>query len=90
MEKENEMENLKKIHQQDMDIIVTLEEQIEDLKQQLQNQRLNELQAKKQEIEKEIDNENFKIFMNMPRKPIVKEEKEEPKARSLDEILMED
>ena len=87
---ENELENLKKIHQQDLDCITTLTEEIDSLREQLQNQRLNDLQAKKQELEKEIDNENFKIFMNMPRKPIVNEEKEEPKTKTLDEILMED
>ena len=67
MEKGNEMENLKKIHQQDLDCITALTEEIEELREQLQNQKLNDLKAKKQEIEKEIDNENFKIFMSTPR-----------------------
>ena len=87
---EKELEHLKQEHQKDLDCINALTEEIEELREKLMNQKLNDLEAKKHEIEKEIDNENFKIFMNMPRNPIVNEEKEEPKARSLDEILMED
>lgn len=87
---EKEIENLRKEHEKDLDCITALTEEIDRLKEQLQNQKLNELQSKKQELEKQIDEENYRIFMNMPRKPLEKEEKEEPKTKSLDEILMED
>lgn len=63
-----------------------------------EEQRLRKLspgerrREKRDNIQKEIDNENYKIFMNTPRKPLESKEetKEEPKAKSLDEILMED
>ena len=87
---EKEIENLKKIHEQDVLCLQALTEEIDSLKEQLQNQKLNELQSKKQELEKEIDKENYRIFMSTPRKPLEKEEKEEPKTKTLDEILMED
>lgn len=91
MEKENEMENLRKIHQQDLDCIEALSEQVEALKNELQQQKLNDLQSQKQAIEQELENEKFKLFMTTPRQPLVNEEQtEEQKVKSLDEILMED
>ena len=88
---ENELENLKKIHEQDLDSIMALTEEIDRLKEQIQNQKLNELQTKKKELENEIAEENYKLFMSTPRQPIRQEEvKEESKVRSLDEILLED
>ena len=87
---EKELEHLKQEHQKDLDCITALTEEIDSLKEQIQNQKLNELQAKKQEIEKEIDEESYRLFMSQPRTPIIeKEEKEEP-VKSLDDILMED
>ena len=88
---EKEIENLRKEHEKDLDCITALTEEIESLKEQLQNQKLNELQSKKKQIEDEIDKENYRIFMSTPRTPIRQEDKqEEPKAKTLDEILMED
>ena len=52
---------------------------------------MDDLMLKKQELEKEIDKENYRIFMSTPRTPIQQEQKqEEPKQRTLDEILLQD
>lgn len=88
---EKELENLKKVHQQDVNCIMVLEERIQELEDQLQNQKLNELESEREKVEKQIADERYRIFMNTVRKPLENEETEEPKAtRSLDELLLED
>ena len=88
---EKEIEHLRKEHEKDLDCITALTEQIEELNKKLENQKMSELMSKKQEIEKEIDEESYRLFMNQPRKPLEKEQTEQPKPiKSLDEILLED
>ena len=91
MDFEKEVKRLQQEHEKDLDCITALTEQIEELNKKLENQKMNDLMLKKQELEKEIDKENYRIFMSTPRTPIQQEQKqEEPKQRTLDEILLQD
>ena len=91
MDFEKEVKRLQQEHEKDLDCIMALTEQIEELNKKLENQKMNDLMLKKQELEKEIDKENYRIFMSTPRTPIQQEQKqEESRQRTLDEILLQD
>ena len=82
---ENELENLKKIHQQDIDIISALSDEIEELKSELEgSKKLHELHSKREEIDDKISDEEYRIFMNTDHTPLVDDEiKEKEKLNAL-------